>query len=157
MSDYNRNSRSGGRGGRGGDYRRRDSGRREMYSAVCAECGRDCEVPFRPTGDKPIYCSRCFENKEGGRDSRGPDRRRSHGSDYEKKDDTNKKMLDQLSSINYKLDRILNVIDKGNKKKPVTKKAEVKKVEKKVKSKVKKAKPKKTEKKEVKKDTSKEE
>ena len=49
-----------------------------MYQAVCAECGNSCEVPFKPTGDRPIYCSKCFEIKErkggkrfGGRDSEG--------------------------------------------------------------------------------------
>ena len=35
--------------------------RREMFPATCAECGKDTEVPFRPRGDKPVYCSSCFE------------------------------------------------------------------------------------------------
>jgi CxxC-x17-CxxC domain-containing protein len=34
--------------------------RREMFPAVCAECGKDTEVPFRPRGDKPVYCSDCY-------------------------------------------------------------------------------------------------
>ena len=33
---------------------------REMYPIVCAECGTDAMVPFRPRGDKPVYCSDCF-------------------------------------------------------------------------------------------------
>ena len=33
---------------------------REMHPAVCAECGKDTMVPFRPRGDKPVYCSDCF-------------------------------------------------------------------------------------------------
>jgi CxxC-x17-CxxC domain-containing protein len=33
---------------------------REMYAAVCAQCGKDTMVPFRPRGDKPVYCSDCF-------------------------------------------------------------------------------------------------
>ncbi len=51
---------------------RRDSRRsnnRDMYSAVCDKCGKDCKVPFKPSSDKPIYCSDCFEqineNKNG--------------------------------------------------------------------------------------------
>lgn len=44
-----------------------------MYHAVCAECGNDCEVPFQPTGDKPVYCSTCFGNK-GGNNNRRNDR-----------------------------------------------------------------------------------
>lgn len=33
---------------------------REMHPAVCAQCGADTMVPFRPRGDKPVYCSDCF-------------------------------------------------------------------------------------------------
>ena len=33
---------------------------REMYPIVCAECGNDAMVPFRPRGDRPVYCSDCF-------------------------------------------------------------------------------------------------
>ncbi len=33
---------------------------REMHPAVCAQCGKDTMVPFRPRGDRPVYCSDCF-------------------------------------------------------------------------------------------------
>jgi len=36
------------------------SSRRQMFPAVCAECGKDTEVPFEPRGDKPVYCSDCY-------------------------------------------------------------------------------------------------
>ena len=35
-------------------------GAREMHPAVCAQCGTDTMVPFRPRGDRPVYCSDCF-------------------------------------------------------------------------------------------------
>ncbi|HCP60758.1 MAG TPA: zinc-binding protein [Dehalococcoidia bacterium] len=35
-------------------------GRREMYPAVCASCGKDCEVPFEPREGRPVYCSDCY-------------------------------------------------------------------------------------------------
>ena len=35
-------------------------GTREMYPVVCAECGVETTVPFRPRGDRPVYCSDCF-------------------------------------------------------------------------------------------------
>ena len=35
-------------------------GRRQMFPAVCAECGKDTEVPFEPRGDRPVYCSDCY-------------------------------------------------------------------------------------------------
>ena len=34
---------------------------REMHSIVCAECGKEDQVPFLPRNDKPVYCSECFE------------------------------------------------------------------------------------------------
>ena len=34
--------------------------RRQMFPAVCADCGKDTEVPFEPRGDKPVYCSDCY-------------------------------------------------------------------------------------------------
>jgi CxxC-x17-CxxC domain-containing protein len=34
--------------------------RRQMFPAVCAECGKDTEVPFQPRRDRPVYCSDCY-------------------------------------------------------------------------------------------------
>jgi CxxC-x17-CxxC domain-containing protein len=48
----------GGGGGNGGSY-----APRKMFPAVCAECGRDTEVPFEPRGDRPVYCSDCFSKR----------------------------------------------------------------------------------------------
>ena len=33
---------------------------REMFTAVCASCGQEAKVPFRPREDRPVYCSECF-------------------------------------------------------------------------------------------------
>jgi len=44
----------------GGGYRERRP--RELFEAVCADCGKTASVPFRPTGNKPVYCSDCFQN-----------------------------------------------------------------------------------------------
>ncbi len=43
-------------GGSGYGY----GGTRQMFPAVCAECGKDTQVPFEPRGDKPVYCSDCY-------------------------------------------------------------------------------------------------
>ena len=43
------------------DLKKRQSrGDREMYAATCASCGNEAKVPFKPRGDRPIYCSDCF-------------------------------------------------------------------------------------------------
>lgn len=33
---------------------------RQMYPAVCAQCGKECEVPFEPREGRPVYCSECY-------------------------------------------------------------------------------------------------
>jgi CxxC-x17-CxxC domain-containing protein len=55
-----------GGGQYGGGYDRLRQ-RREMFPATCSACGRETQVPFQPRGDKPVYCSDCFESVRGGR------------------------------------------------------------------------------------------
>lgn len=52
-------------GGGGGGGRGYSSGPREMFSATCSSCGREAQVPFRPSGTKPVYCSDCFTSRRG--------------------------------------------------------------------------------------------
>lgn len=100
MKNFNRGGGFGDRKNSGG-FGRRDSGGRdfnrgggdfgrpEMHKATCADCGQSCEVPFKPTGDKPVYCSNCFKGKEnagpsrsGGRDFNRGDRGDRGGRDF---------------------------------------------------------------------------
>jgi CxxC-x17-CxxC domain-containing protein len=53
--------RSGGGGYGGGDSYNR--GPRQMYPAVCSQCGKETEVPFQPTAGKPVYCRECFQDR----------------------------------------------------------------------------------------------
>jgi CxxC-x17-CxxC domain-containing protein len=39
---------------------------RQMYRAVCADCRKECEVPFKPTGERPVYCKECFAKRKAG-------------------------------------------------------------------------------------------
>jgi CxxC-x17-CxxC domain-containing protein len=39
-------------------------GPRPMHKAVCADCNNECEVPFKPTGDRPVYCKECFGKRK---------------------------------------------------------------------------------------------
>jgi CxxC-x17-CxxC domain-containing protein len=36
-----------------------------MFSATCTSCGKEAQVPFQPSGDKPVYCSDCFQQRGG--------------------------------------------------------------------------------------------
>ena len=63
-------NRGGGFGGRRGGFggnRRFNDGPREMHDAKCSDCGKDCQVPFKPTEGKPVYCRECyFKRKDAG-------------------------------------------------------------------------------------------
>ncbi len=48
-----------------------DSGAaRPLFAAVCTECGKETQVPFKPTAGKPVYCRDCFQKRGGGRSGR---------------------------------------------------------------------------------------
>ena len=108
--------RSGNRrfgGNRGGS-------RPDMHSAKCSECGNACEVPFRPTGEKPVYCSDCFRRRrnensqDGGKSYSG---NRDSKSRYEEKpsyqnsgSQNTENHKAQFENLNTKLDKILRVL-----------------------------------------------
>ncbi|HEV8574377.1 MAG TPA: CxxC-x17-CxxC domain-containing protein [Dehalococcoidia bacterium] len=54
-------------GGGGGGY----GGARQMYDAVCDNCGANTQVPFLPRQDRPVYCSDCFSKMKPARSSGG--------------------------------------------------------------------------------------
>lgn len=100
-----RPQRSPSRFGRGEDrpegrspsrFGRREHGRtsydKQMFRTTCDKCGERCEVPFKPTEGKPVYCSNCFRKNESS-DTRRPD--------------NNQKEFDQ---INEKLDKIMQTM-----------------------------------------------
>lgn len=50
-------------GNRGGGFNRGNfGGPLEMHKATCSDCGGECEVPFKPTPGKDVYCRECFKN-----------------------------------------------------------------------------------------------
>ncbi len=55
------------RSGGGSSYSGATGGAREMFTATCSQCGQEARVPFQPRGDKPVYCSSCFETKRPAR------------------------------------------------------------------------------------------
>lgn len=81
-----RNSNRSGRdfGGRGDLRKSRQSP--ELHRVTCDGCGIECEVPFKPTSSKPVYCSDCFKKKDSG---------------------SRNNQSEQLNQINAKLDKIL--------------------------------------------------
>ncbi len=75
-----------------GDRRRETGTKLEMTRVTCSSCGQKCEVPFKPTSTKPVYCRECFEN--GGKGS------------------SNDKLSSRdLDIINEKLNKIMKALD----------------------------------------------
>ena len=65
-----RSAKKASRGSDGGGARRSSEGRggfssgpRQLFPAVCAQCGKETQVPFQPRGDRPVYCSDCFSSR----------------------------------------------------------------------------------------------
>lgn len=136
MGNYQDRDNRGGGGFRGGNsggrppFPKKDwggdkGGARDvvMHKATCSDCGNNCEVPFRPSGDKPVYCSNCFgAKKEGGdraprkdfggqaprRDFGGKPNARPEFKSAPANDDTKR----QLSDIANKLDRLISLMEK---------------------------------------------
>lgn len=86
-----------------------------MFPANCANCGKECEVPFKPNGKKPVLCGSCF--KAGGASSfEGPKRFNdraerpsfNRGGSFERPSHGGND--DLLKEINRKLDQVLAIL-----------------------------------------------
>ena len=53
-----------------GPRQQQQGGSRQMFSAICGNCGKTAEVPFEPRGDKPVYCAECFQTMRDQRPAR---------------------------------------------------------------------------------------
>jgi len=98
-SDNNdrRPSKFGGRNERRDRSERPRHEERQMHDAVCDNCHEDCQVPFRPTGDKPIFCDSCFG--KGDKPSKGSRNSGPTNNDSE-----------QLKMLNAKLDKLISIL-----------------------------------------------
>ena len=99
---------------------------KRLYKATCSDCGKSCEVPFRPSGDKPVFCTDCFNKKRDPSDSRGGSRdfsdRRAPRQEYSRPSDprapykpapvTDSDIKRALSEISMKLDRLISAMEK---------------------------------------------
>jgi CxxC-x17-CxxC domain-containing protein len=143
-----KNFGGGNRGGAfGGKPAFGDRGDREMFQTTCSECKNSCEVPFRPTGEKPVFCNDCFSSKRGG-EERGGDRRperrdfarperrdakpeiRFHDEASESKNTKKIESLEnEIKNLNIKIESLSELFNSLQTKKAEVKTVEVKKVE----------------------------
>lgn len=99
------------------DFGDKNSRRSSMHRAICDNCGKSCEVPFRPTSGKPIYCDTCFDKRN---------------KKDEKSTNDEKQLNQQLKELNEKLDKVLNLLSGLESISKTEKKTETKKKSKKV-------------------------
>ena len=82
----------------------------ENFKAVCADCGQECEVPFKPTEGRPVKCNDCFRKGRpqrssygnNGRSSHGNDRRGSYGNDKRKDFDVTCSECGKATTVPFK-------------------------------------------------------
>ncbi|OGO00744.1 MAG: zinc-binding protein [Chloroflexi bacterium RBG_13_52_12] len=53
-------SNSGNSGNSYGNNSYNSSSPRQMFPAVCSDCGKETSVPFEPRQGRPVYCSDCY-------------------------------------------------------------------------------------------------
>ncbi len=112
MGNFNRNNDSGrGRSfGNKRNFNNRGFDRpRPMYKATCGKCGKECEVPFRPTGDKPVFCRDCFRENGGG-EARRPEERSFSQPSFQHGPSQNNEYKAQLDALTTKVDKILEIL-----------------------------------------------
>ncbi|MEK7460414.1 MAG: CxxC-x17-CxxC domain-containing protein [Patescibacteria group bacterium] len=138
MTEYNKRGGSSGFGGRGGkpsfgshrgggsSFSKKNWGDKggssapfTLFKAICAKCNKPCEVPFRPTGGKPVYCKECF-GTEGGTfkgDTRGdrfPKKDFGERNSYAPRAEStpnNDAVMKQLETINTKLEQLIRAVE----------------------------------------------
>lgn len=95
----------------------RGSGRpegKELHNATCNKCQKQCQVPFRPNGKKPIYCSDCFIGNEGGDSSYRPNDRGGDRGDFrgEKRPFTSRRPEGDFNASSRDADRKIDELTK---------------------------------------------
>lgn len=107
-------------GGNRGGFRGGDRGPVTMHKVICDECKKPCEVPFKPTAGKPVYCSACFGgkkdvgfNKTGPAQFRGGDYKTPPRTDFgaDVKKVSGEEIKKQIEVLNVKIDRLSKLIE----------------------------------------------
>ena len=88
-----------------------------MHEAVCNKCGKRCEVPFRPTGEKPVYCRDCFAGNTSSGQERFGNREHRERRDFTVSAPLNaphsafgNEIKKQLEEVNARLERLISAV-----------------------------------------------
>ncbi|HTY08178.1 MAG TPA: CxxC-x17-CxxC domain-containing protein [Candidatus Edwardsbacteria bacterium] len=96
---------------------------RQLFRATCANCGKECEVPFKPSGERPVFCRDCFQRQDHDAQPQAWHQRirtSDYGNERKPRDFRNERIeprpavpqfAQELAAISVKLDRILKALD----------------------------------------------
>ncbi|MGV8151230.1 MAG: CxxC-x17-CxxC domain-containing protein [Candidatus Woesearchaeota archaeon] len=90
----------------------------QLHHAICDKCGRDCDIPFKPTGGKPIYCRSCFRANDSEKpskqnnnyDKRRPNNYTESRDRFEQRGTPQSVTAEDIEKINKKLDKIIKAL-----------------------------------------------
>lgn len=99
-----------------GDMGGNNGARAQMFSAVCSDCNRKCEVPFRPTGDRPVFCNDCFGNKRAPAHDGNQRREAPPARSFSQRDFTPPMPSSKLPAEDKRIDELKRQLDAVNKK-----------------------------------------
>lgn len=77
-----------------------------LYRAKCDKCNSACEVPFQPTGQRPVYCRDCFRTT----DANFFDKKPSFNNAPHPNSSNNEEVVKQLKALNTKMDQLLEAL-----------------------------------------------
>jgi CxxC-x17-CxxC domain-containing protein len=92
--------------------------RLELFKATCSVCGKACEVPFRPSPGKPVYCKECFGSTEGRYGDR--EAKQSFAAKRQVPESTHTSSMSvggvdalttELKAVNQKLERLIRAVE----------------------------------------------
>lgn len=124
---YKGESRGGERSARPFSAKKSWGGDREevkLYKATCSDCGSSCQVPFRPSGDKPVLCRECFAGKRGVDSTSGKPNNWNKSFTTDRPETKavsvdNSAIAKSIEEINNKLDILISIVDKMEKERDI--------------------------------------
>jgi CxxC-x17-CxxC domain-containing protein len=73
----------------------------QKFDAICSQCGRKCQVPFRPNGIRPVFCNNCFGAPHDAQDKKGSPSGEGRST---------AELTRQIAAMNNKIDAMLKIL-----------------------------------------------
>lgn len=105
-------SRFGGRSERREpqSFGKRTTNKQDLFKVICAKCGKECEVPFKPTNNKPVFCRECFKKPDGYQSREFEPKKEENTVNLDELNQRFDDLEERLDEMSGKLTRILNLL-----------------------------------------------